>query len=268
MRLLQGRRERPLVNLVLPLPPVHQRETVVGRIVHDDAAVISSQIAAAETALADLREGRTGRLSILYFATIGSTVVAPAVADFGEQYPDVCIDLKMTDPDDPLLEVAEGRADLAVVVTAEGPRYDRVRLVHLLDDPYRLVLSKGHRFASKRSIDLGDLADESWVGSEPPGTCRDTVMNACAAAGFSPAFAVESGDYVTAQGFVAAGLGVSLIPDTGLVSHHPGVVVRKVRNPEPVRSIDAAVREASVGHSALDGLLLALRNAAAAAGAH
>ncbi|WP_406272983.1 LysR substrate-binding domain-containing protein [Actinacidiphila glaucinigra] len=46
----------------------------------------------------------------------------------------------------------------------------------------------------------------------------------------------------TAEGFVAAGLGVSLLPRAALAHHHPGVVVRKVRGPEPVRAVHAAMR--------------------------
>lgn len=237
--------------------------TAAGQLLTEHAAIIAKQVASAETALADLREGRTGRLAIRYFTTVGSSVVAPALARLREEFPGVRIDLRMTDPDDPLPEVTQGHADLAIVVRPHGRLCDGVRLVHLLDDAYRVILPKGHKFESKRVIDLGDLADESWVGSELPGTCLDTVIDACAAAGFSPDFAVESGDYATAQGFVAAGLGVSLVPDMGLVSHHPGVVVRKVRNPEPVRAIHAAVRETSLGQPALQGLLLALKAAAA-----
>ncbi|MER5462305.1 hypothetical protein ABT010_16740 [Streptomyces sp. NPDC002668] len=45
----------------------------------------------------------------------------------------------------------------------------------------------------------------------------------------------ESEDYATAQGFVAAGPGISLMPLIGLGNRHSGVVVRKVRCPEPVR---------------------------------
>src|SRR5690606_6034920 len=104
--------------------------------------------------------------------------------------------------------------------------------IHLLDDPYCLVLPKGHPLAAKRVINLADLADEPWVGNEwPAGPCLKIMLDACAAAGFSPNFVVESGDYVTAQGFVAAGLGVSLIPRLGLSNRHPGIVVRRVRRP-------------------------------------
>jgi DNA-binding transcriptional LysR family regulator len=88
------------------------------------------------------------------------------------------------------------------------------------------------------------------------------MLEACAAAGFNPDFVVESDDYATAQGFVAAGLGVTLIPRLGLGQRHPGVVVRRVRNPEPVRSIYAAVRETSLAQPSLAGLLDALRDAA------
>lgn len=74
---------------------------------------------------------------------------------------------------------------------------------------------------------------------------------------------VESEDCATAQGFVAAGLGVSLMPRISLGNRHPGVVVRKVRRPEPIRTIHAAVRKTSLTQPALRGLLDALREAAA-----
>ncbi|TMR96598.1 LysR family transcriptional regulator [Nonomuraea basaltis] len=238
------------------------RPTAAGRLLAEHATVIGRQVAEAETALADLRAGRTGRLVVHYFATAGATLMAPTLARFHREYPDVRVDLRVTDPADPLPEVTQGRADLAIVVTPRGSLHRGVHLVHLLDDPYRAVLPKGHPLATKRVIELSDLADESWVGSESPGPCLDVLLGGCAAAGFVPGFVVESDDYMTAQGFVAAGLGISLIPEMGLASRHPGVVVRKVREPEPVRTIQAAVRHASLDQRPLAGILTALQDAA------
>ncbi len=236
--------------------------TVAGRLLTEHAAVISRNVAEAETALADLREGRTGRLAVRYFATAGATIVAPALAELRRTHPGVRIDLQLIDPEDPLPEVKSGRADLAVVVQPTDRQRDDVRLVHLLDDPYRAVLPKGHRLAARRVIDLADLADEPWVGSEWPGPCREIVLDACGAAGFAPDLVVQSEDYATAQGFVAAGLGVGLMPMIGLGNRHPGVVLRRVRRPEPVRGIHAAVRGTSPAQPALQALLDALRQAA------
>ncbi|MEU5311931.1 LysR family transcriptional regulator [Streptomyces sp. NPDC021562] len=241
------------------------RPTAAGLLLTEHAALISAAVAQAETALADLRAGRTGRLSVRYFATAGSTLVAPALARLRAEHSGVRVDLELTDPQDPFEEVAGGRADLAVVVRAQDRTGSGFRLVHLLDDPYAAVLPLGHPLADRETIDLHELSGEQWVGSEPPGPCLEPVIDSCAAAGFSPDFVVQSEDYATAQGFVAAGLGVGLMPRLGLRNQHPGVVVRPVRNPEPVRGISAAVRETALEQPALQGLLDALRDAAATA---
>ncbi|WP_203699923.1 LysR family transcriptional regulator [Asanoa iriomotensis] len=235
------------------------RPTAAGRLLTGHAAVISQHVASAETALADLRAGRTGRLTVRYFASVGPTLLAPAVARLRRDHPGVTVEPRLSGAEDPEPEVAEGRADLAVVVRrpGEGARAG-VRLVRLRDDAYRVVLPVGHPLAARRAVDLADLAGEPWVGSEPPGPCLEPIAAACAAAGFSPRYAATSEDYATAQAFVAAGLGVGLIPRLGLGARHPGVVVRRVRRPEPIRTIHAAVREVSATEPVLRALVDAL----------
>ncbi|MFG2642320.1 LysR family transcriptional regulator [Streptomyces sp. NPDC048370] len=233
------------------------RPTAAGLLLTEHAAVIGRQVAEAETALADLRAGRTGQVAVRYFATAGADLVAPALARFRSEHPGVRVDLRIAEGARP-----DPEADLTLVVRPRDVHSeDGLRLVHLADDPYRAVLPKGHRFADRRLVELAELADEPWVGSERAGPCLDAVLEACAAAGFTPDIAVECEEYATAQGFVAAGLGISLIPLMGLGSRHPNVVVRRLRGPEPVRSIHAAVRESSLALPAVRGLLTALQEA-------
>ncbi|MFE9173552.1 LysR substrate-binding domain-containing protein [Streptomyces kebangsaanensis] len=243
------------------------RPTAAGLLLTEHAALISAAVAQAESALADLRAGRTGSLSVRYFATAGSALVAPALARLRAEHPGVRVDLELTDPEDLFQEVVRGRADLAVVVQTRDRAGDGFELVHLLDDPYAAVLPLGHPLAGEEAVDLNELSGEQWVGSEPPGPCLEPVIDSCAAAGFSPDFVIRSEDYATAQSFVAAGLGVGLMPRLGLRGRHPGVVVRPVRNPEPVRVISAAVRKTALEQPALRSLLQALRDAADAPGA-
>ncbi|GAA2108471.1 LysR family transcriptional regulator [Actinomadura alba] len=238
------------------------RPTAAGRLLIGYAAIISRNVAEAETALADLRAGRTGSLAIRYFTSVGPTLVAPALTRLRHEHPGVRIDLKLIDSEDPLPEVEEGNADLAIVVRPGLASRQGIRLVHLLDDAYHAVLPTGHPLAAQRVLDLADLAGEPWIGSEPPGPCLDVMLDACAAAGFSPNFVATSEDYATAQGFVAAGLGVGLIPRLGLGGRRSGVAVRRVRRPEPVRTICAAVQETTLAQSALRTLLDALQEAA------
>ncbi|GAA3842092.1 LysR family transcriptional regulator [Saccharothrix violaceirubra] len=239
------------------------RPTVAGRLLTEHAGRITERIVEAEAALADLRAGRTGRLRVRYFATAGAALVPPAVAAFRTGHPDVQLDLKLTEPDDPMVEVEAGRADIAVVIPVPGVAAPRgVHLEHMLDDPYVAVLPRGHALARKRVVDLADLADEPWVDAVvPPGPCRDIVLDACAGAGFSPNIVVEADDHPTAQGFVAAGLGVTIAPRLSLDVVHHGVVVRRLRHPEPMRTICVAVRDEAVGSPAVTSLIEALKTA-------
>lgn len=74
------------------------------------------------------------------------------------------------------------------------------------------------------------------------GTCPDAriLLRACAGAGFEPNLAFQIDDYVAIQGFVAAGVGVALIPDLALVTVRVVVVVRSLGARPPARRIVAA----------------------------
>ncbi|WP_409466844.1 LysR family transcriptional regulator [Amycolatopsis sp. GA6-003] len=237
--------------------------TPAGTLLSEHAETLSAELARAEAALTELKEGRTGKLAIRYFATAGATMVPYAVAALRREHPGVWLDLKLIDPGDPLTEVEEGRADLAIIVYPRPSEPGQgIELVPLLDDPYRAVLPRAHRLARKRVLDLADLADEPWVGVDPiPGACRAILEGACASAGFHPNVVVESEDYPSAQGFIAAGLGVGLVPELGLGTPHPGVVVRRVRNPQPSRHIHAAVAARVVGSPAVRTFLEAMQEA-------
>ncbi|MEU2890177.1 LysR substrate-binding domain-containing protein [Streptomyces albidoflavus] len=170
--------------------------------------------------------------------------------------------MRLSEPDDPLARIAEGRAGLGLVVRPDAPPLPGLDLVRLLDDPYRVVFHPDHPPAGREAVELADLAKEPWIGSEPPGPCLHAVLQGCAAAGFTPEVAVECQDYTPAQGFVAAGLGIALLPRLGLAVPRPGVAVRPVRGPEPARTVRAALRSGAPPAPALTGLLTAPREAA------
>ena len=59
-------------------------------------------------------------------------------------------------------------------------------------------------------------------------------------AGFAPRIAFETDDYTAVQGFVAAGVGVSIIAELGLRSVRDDIVVRPLGRETPVRQIFAS----------------------------
>jgi DNA-binding transcriptional LysR family regulator len=244
------------------------RPTDAARLLSEVADEVLDRLADAESALASLRAGRTGRLHLTSFPSAGASLVPHAVVAFRQAHPDVDLVLGVAEPDEALLALRAGEVDVAVVVEPRlptDPAEDELTRLHLLDDPYSVLLPPAHRLAGEHDIDLADLAADTWVGTaSAPGHCQAAVLDACRAAGFAPSFALEADEYPTTAGFVAAGLGVALVP--GLAGGLAGdrAVIRPVRGMQPVRHVYAAVRAARSGEPVVRGALEALRAAAAA----
>lgn len=241
------------------------RPTPAGSLLSDKAAALSELLSQTETELADLRAGRTGLLRLRFFQSASVALIPPAVAKFRTERPDVQLDMQMVEHG-VLEQVRDGEADLVVIVVGnEVPQPRGVRMLHLVDEPYQLVLPQGHPLCEQECLDLAQLSGEPWIhGGLVSGPCSESLDDAFASAGFNPTVAVDADTPQAAQGFVAAGFGVSLLPRLGLDVVHPGVVVRTVRNPEPIRRLYVGVREAVADQPATQALLTALFDAAGA----
>jgi DNA-binding transcriptional LysR family regulator len=121
----------------------------------------------------------------------------------------------------------------------ESPAHvlDELRTVSLFDDPFRVVVPASHRLAGSPAIALRDLADDGWMMSRDPDEPGDTALRAaCAAEGFAPRPVLRTDDYDVMFGFVAAGVGVALVPQMALVERE-GVAVRPLAELNLRRSI-------------------------------
>jgi DNA-binding transcriptional LysR family regulator len=219
------------------------RLTEAGRALVRHADVILARLADAEAELEAIAGVRGGRLRLVSFPTAGATIAPRAIGRFRERYPGVELTLEPREPPQALECLKAGACDIALTVEAgfepiEDTAIDRH---HLLDDPMYVCLPAGHRVAGKRKLTLADLAEEAWIMGVT-GRCPDGLIleRACQAAGFEPRVAFQSDDYVAIQGFVAAGVGVCLIPDLALVAVRDDVVIRPLHGRPPMRHVIAA----------------------------
>ncbi len=209
-------------------------------VAHADAIV--ARLDDAEQELAAIAGLRGGRLRLASFPSAGAALVPDAIALFSQRYPDVELSLAEAEPEDSLPALKRGESDLAVVFDYTSlPHEDgEVELVHLLDDVMHAALPRDHPLAGRARVRLDDLAGESWINGSR--VCGEFVLQHCRAAGFDPHVLLESNDYTTMQGLVAAGVGVTLIPDLVLATGvNRGVAVVPFASNAPVRRIWAAV---------------------------
>jgi DNA-binding transcriptional LysR family regulator len=208
---------------------------------HADA--ILARLADAEAELEAIAGLRGGRLRLVAFPTAGATLAPRAIAAFRERHPAVDITLIPGEPDDGVAALKAGETDIALLIesgfeTSHDAAIDRIPV---MEDPMYVLLPAGHPLAGRRRMRLDDLCDDSWIMGSTSTTCPDSaiLLRACQSAGFEPRIAFNSDDYLAIQGFVAAGMGVSLIPDLALLALRDDVVVRSLRTRPPVRHIVA-----------------------------
>jgi DNA-binding transcriptional LysR family regulator len=79
-------------------------------------------------------------------------------------------------------------------------------------EPLRLALPRDHRLAGRPQIRLADVSDEPFVSLRPNSALRKLSDDLCERAGFRPSVVFEGDDLSTVRGFVAAGLGVAIVP--------------------------------------------------------
>jgi DNA-binding transcriptional LysR family regulator len=198
--------------------------------------------------VADLRDGRSGRLTIGYFSSAGKAWMPRVARALMDEFPDLVIELMLNEiMDAPELQ----KLDMDLFVDGPDPRR-RVpagyRQRHLADDPYVLVVPIEHPLAGRASVPLGELVDETWIDSDVAGgLCHTLVMQACDAAGFSPRFAVQAQDHYTAIAFAAQGMGVTVVPRLAAHDMPATTSVVELTDPTPMRSISLLTRESIVG---------------------
>jgi len=218
--------------------------TDAGHVLVRHGRAIDARLEAAEQELAEIAGRRAGRLRFGSFPTALTTFVPAALGRLRTEHPAIVLTVVDDHMQGLLPRLTDGELDLAVVYAHETlpeATAGRLRLVHLFDDAYRVVLPAGHRLARRRAaLTLPDLANEAWVGGHTGSAWFRIVRRACRAAGFDPRTLLSSDDYRAVQAFVAAGLGVALIPGLAVVNPTPGVEVRRLRSGAPVRRIGVA----------------------------
>jgi molybdate transport repressor ModE-like protein len=208
---------------------------------------VMARLEEAERELHEIAGLRGGRVRMASFPTAGATLVIRAVASFRKRYPEVDLTLSEAEPEESIPGLRAADQDLILVYDYESlplPEERDLERVLLLEERMQLALPKNHPLAGDETVPLADFAEDTWViGTETgAGSCRGNVYMACRAAGFEPSVGFESDDYQVHMSLVAAGMGISLVPELLLTGRHPGITIIDIEPDAPVRRVWALTR--------------------------
>ncbi|NBE97776.1 LysR family transcriptional regulator [Nonomuraea sp. KC401] len=217
------------------------RLTPAGVALHRHAVAVLDRLQRAGEDLAAIHEGRGGILRVGAFATANVALVPGTLRRFAGRHPDV--ELRVIEGLSARLAdgLHAGALDVAVISDYPSGLPDGVaRTLPLVDDRLLVALPADHRLAAEHDVDLRDLAGESWIEAAPRGQ-PTPLATACAAAGFTPRTGLRVAEWSGKFGFVAAGLGVTLVPELAAGAVPRGLVLRPLRGTAPARKVCAAL---------------------------
>jgi len=216
------------------------RLTEAGELLARHAVDILDGLDAAEQQLTALKDLRAGRVRICAFPSASATIVAATVASLGASHSGIRVQLLEAEPPESLDMLLAGECDITLGFSypeLPEPNLDRFTVFPLLDDETRVVLPVGHPLAAWRTIELSDLAGETWIAGCP--RCRTHFVWACAAAGFEPDIAFTTDDNLAVQSLVVAGVGVASMPGLVLSFMRHSKVVDRLLRPKMLRRVAA-----------------------------
>lgn len=158
----------------------------------------------------------TGTVRLAFQQSLGTWLVPDLVRSFRASHPTVGFHLTLVGDELHSGPLDGGEADLEIgtrLFTA-GPGDVAVRTLQIAVDPLRLAVPRDHRLARQRLREarLADVAGEPFIGLRPTSALRRLTDELCGQAGFRPEVVFEGDDLSYIWGFVAAGLGVAVIP--------------------------------------------------------
>jgi LysR family transcriptional regulator, hydrogen peroxide-inducible genes activator len=212
--------------------------TEAGRAFLPHARAILNQMEAARSSVVDKWADVRGSVAVGVIPTIAPYLMPGYTAAFAKKYPEA--KLRILEETTPVLVESLRNLSIDIAILALPLRHKDLELHPLRTEPLFAVLPKDHPRASMKSLLLKDLRGASFVMLRDGHCFRDLSIAACTHARVTPRIAFESDQFSSLLGMVAAGLGVSLVPEMAI---DPNAGCRYVRlsDPRATRTIVATV---------------------------
>ena len=213
-----------------------------GQALHRHAVDVLERLSRAQQELTVIHAGHGGMLRVGAFATANISLLPAALRKFREARPNVEI-VAVEGRSATLMErLAAGALDLAVVSDYPSglPSADGTTTTALLKDELFVALHHEHPLAEAESINLRDLRDEAWI-QDAYGDRPTMLADACARAGFTPRKIIRIAEWTGKFGYVAAGLGVALVPSLATWAIPPELALRRLADPPLRRTVHMAL---------------------------
>lgn len=167
-----------------------------------------------------------GKLRIGASFTIGTYIVPEILGDFRHRYPGIEIDLDISLSRQIADKILQNSLDIGFL----GAPVNNEKLIekYFLTDELVIIVSSGHNWAGRKSIQPGELSSEAYILSKQGSGTREVVEERFEQAGITLRKTMEFGNTETVKKAVEAGLGMSVLSQHAVSREVEAGVLRSI----------------------------------------
>jgi DNA-binding transcriptional LysR family regulator len=211
--------------------------TEAGRCLLDYARQILASIGDARRCVDELKGKTAGDVAVGAIPTIAPYVLPELVVTFQKHYPDVTLHI-VEDVTAVITQRVEA-GELDVALASNCQRSPTLRVERLGEEPLLALVPEEHALAKQNEITLDDLKSQRFLLLHEMHCLSQQVHHLLESRRLDPEVALAGSQLSTIANMVAAGIGVSIVPNM-MVNHQatPGCVSLPFAPPVPGRELN------------------------------
>jgi len=216
--------------------------TEAGRVFLEEARHILSQVKQGVRVAQRASRGEIGRLVVGFEGSSTYDVIPVSLKVYRERFPEVDLVVYAMTTEEQIQALLENRIGIGFVVSPLNDKKLAIEII--LREALILAIPESHPLVARNEVRVRELEGESFIMFQRNRGCGlyDQVIAICQRAGFSPRVIQEADEIQVMLGFVAAGLGITLLSASVQQFQRPGVVYRTLQPSTPKVTLALACR--------------------------
>jgi DNA-binding transcriptional LysR family regulator len=184
--------------------------------------------------------GKIGQLTVGFQGSSVYDIIPISIKSFRDRFPDVEVIMQPMETSQQVIAIAENNLDVGFVIPPITDASLEVEI--LLEEPLVLALPENHPLAAQSEIAITALANEPLILASRDRGCglHEQIFEIYQRAGLRPNVVCAAREMQVMLGFVAAGMGISLLPSHVKNFQRTGVLYRTLIPEAPIAGLGIA----------------------------
>lgn len=210
VRALEARFDKPLIERTKG----HVQPTPAGQLLYHASKEITGRYRLLREQMQSFGSVVSGSVRLATVHSVGLYELSEPLKKFLKAYPQVNVHIEYSRATKIFEDVLSGRIDLGIV--AYPTRRPQISVIPFREDRLVLVCATHHPFARKKSIVMGDLEGQTFVGYERDIPTRQATDRLLRRNGIQVRYAMELDNIETIKRVVEIGAGLAFVPEPAI----------------------------------------------------